>query len=106
MAFFDNTKRLLDAIPDVLLVKDIVRTPVGPRYYRWENLDSSAPALEAREEPELKVSLQKRRADLAAPGSAKKTIGSKNSRRTTKKAPRRAKKASAKRTAQPGSRNR
>ena len=25
MAFFDNTKRLLDAIPDVLLVKDVIR---------------------------------------------------------------------------------
>ena len=29
MAFFDNTKRLLDAIPDVLLVKDIVHMPTG-----------------------------------------------------------------------------
>jgi hypothetical protein len=58
MAFFDHTKRMLDAIPDVLLVKDYVRTPPAPLYYRWEAPETSAPALESREEPELKVSLR------------------------------------------------
>jgi hypothetical protein len=84
MAFFDNTKRLLDAIPDVLLVKDIVRVPTGPKYYQWTAPETGAPALEAREEPEVKVSIQKSRA--LASKSVKKP-------RST------AKKASAKRTA-------
>jgi hypothetical protein len=66
MAFFDNTKRLLDAIPDVLLVKDVVRAPWGPLYYRWTPPESSAPTLDAREEPEVKVSVQKKRAAEAA----------------------------------------
>ena len=82
MAFFDNTKRLLDAIPDVLLVKDIVRTPVEPKYYRWSPSPQNAPALEAREEPEVKVSIRKNRApSTSAPGkkplkSAKRPPGS------------------------------
>jgi hypothetical protein len=62
MAFFDNTKRLLDAIPDVLLVKDIVRAPVGPKHYQWSPPPQDAPALEARDEPEVKLSIQKSRA--------------------------------------------
>ncbi len=91
MAFFDNTKRLLDAIPDVLLVKDIVRAPLEPRYYRWEAPVSGAPALEAREEPEVKVGLQKRRAELAARAPAKRTAakgrpGAKSARSVPKKA--------------------
>ncbi len=61
MAFFDHTKRLLDAIPDVLLVKDIVR-PAGPAEVPVEAPATAAPALEAREEPEVKVSLQRRAA--------------------------------------------
>ncbi len=61
MAFFDHTKRLLDAIPDVLLVKDIVRTPPAPRHYQWEAPAAPSPALESREEPEVKVSLQRGR---------------------------------------------
>jgi hypothetical protein len=97
MAFFDHTKRMLDAIPDVLLVKDIVRTPVGPRYYTWTAPETSAPALEAREEPEVKVSLQKNRAAAAARAAAKKP-------RTAAKSPAKtgrstAKKTSVKRTA-------
>jgi len=97
MAFFDHTKRMLDAIPDVLLVKDVVRTPMGPRYFRWEAPESSAPALEAREEPEVKVGLQKSRAELAARASAKKPAA--KTRPASKKVPRTPKKASAKRTA-------
>ncbi|MGA2975256.1 MAG: hypothetical protein ABSF77_08090 [Spirochaetia bacterium] len=58
MAFFDNTKRMLDAIPDVLLVKDIVRAPIGLKNFQWTLHDESAPALEAREAPELKLGLQ------------------------------------------------
>ena len=99
MAFFDNTKRLLDAIPDVLLVKDIVRTPMGPKYYQWTAPETSAPALEAREEPEVKVSLQKSRADLTARASAKKTVAAKSGRRAPKNVRSISKKASAKRTA-------
>jgi len=36
MAFFDNTKRLVDALPDVLLVKDSVRPPIAPRSFSWK----------------------------------------------------------------------
>ena len=61
MAFFDNTKRLLDAIPDVLLVKDIVRAPVQQKWYQWKAPDTDVPALEARDEPEIKVGLRKKR---------------------------------------------
>jgi hypothetical protein len=62
MAFFDNTKKLLDAIPDVLLVKDIVRAPILQKWYQWKAPDADAPALEAREEPEIKVGLRKKSA--------------------------------------------
>jgi hypothetical protein len=60
MAFFDNTKRLLDAIPDVLLVKDVLRAPLRPRNFQWAAAEADAPdeGLAARAEPELKVSLQ------------------------------------------------
>jgi len=58
MAFFDNTKRMIDAIPDVLLVKDIVRTPTAPKSFAWKPQELASPALEAREEPEVKVSLR------------------------------------------------
>jgi hypothetical protein len=65
MAFFDNTKRMLDAIPDVLLVKDLVRTPIETRWYKWESPPPVEHALEAREDPEVKVSLQKGRTDTS-----------------------------------------
>ena len=58
MAFFDNTKRMIDAIPDVLLVKDIVRTPIAPKSFAWKTSELASLALEAREEPEVKVSLR------------------------------------------------
>jgi len=70
MAFFDNTKRLLDAIPDVLLVKDIVRAPIPRKWYQWKAPDTDVPALEAREKPEVKVSLQEKRAPRRAPKRA------------------------------------
>lgn len=35
MAFFDNTKRMVDALPDVLLATDAVRAPVGPKCFSW-----------------------------------------------------------------------
>jgi hypothetical protein len=58
MAFFDHTKRMLDAIPDVLLVKDVLRTPVPPKNFICAPIESPAPWLEAREAPELKLSLR------------------------------------------------
>ena len=69
MAFFDNTKRLLDAIPDVLLVKDIVRTPVNRKSFTWEPpIGPEGEALEARADPEMKVGLVARPApERAAP---------------------------------------
>jgi hypothetical protein len=90
MAFFDNTKRLLDAIPDVLLVKDIVRVPTGPKYYQWTAPETGAPALEAREEPEVKVSIQKSRA--LASKSVKKPRGAAKKTSAKRSAPRRARK--------------
>ncbi len=93
MAFFDNTKRLLDAIPDVLLVKDIVRAPIQQKWYQWKAPDADAPALEAREEPEIKVALRKKPAGERRPRPAEKPAQS--SRRTSpgaaaKASPRRA----------------
>ncbi len=35
MAFFDNTKKMVDALPNVLLVKDSVRAPIGPKSFSW-----------------------------------------------------------------------
>ena len=74
MAFFDHTKRMVDAIPDVLLVKDIVRTPVAPKSFRW-TAPAEGTGLEAREEPEVKVNLGKRattaRRAPAAPATAR-----------------------------------
>lgn len=35
MVFFDHTKKMVDALPDVLLVKDSVRPPVGPKGFSW-----------------------------------------------------------------------
>ena len=68
MAFFDHTKRMVDAIPDVLLVKDIVRAPVAPKSFHLDRLRGGGAGLEAREEPEVKVSLQEtgRAGDRAA----------------------------------------
>jgi len=66
MAFFDNTKRMIDAIPDVLLVKDVVREPMAPRSFAWKATQEASPALEAREAPELKVSLRRRERRPAA----------------------------------------
>lgn len=36
MAFFDHTKKMVDALPDVLLVKDSVRAPTEPKSFRKE----------------------------------------------------------------------
>jgi hypothetical protein len=56
MAFFDNTKRLLDAIPDVLLVKDVLRTPLALKNYLWTPApEAPHGALEARAAPETKI---------------------------------------------------
>ncbi|MGA2479542.1 MAG: hypothetical protein ABSG63_12400 [Spirochaetia bacterium] len=68
MAFFDNTKRLLDAIPDVLLVKDVIRTPLAPKNFTWVPTPVAAMgALEAREAPETKLG----RAPAPVPAGAK-----------------------------------
>jgi hypothetical protein len=83
MAFFDHTKTMVNAIPDVLLVKDIVRAPVAPKSFAW----SAAPeggGLEAREEPEIKVSLRKR----AGAASARKQATPEKGRRRPSKKPR------------------
>lgn len=94
MAYFDNTKRLLDAIPDVLLVKDIVRAPIRQKWYQWKAPDTDAPALEAREEPEIKVGLQKKRAEQGGRRPAEKPV-----MRSRRKSPGAAVKPSPRRTA-------
>ncbi len=58
MAFFDHTKRMIDAIPDVLLVKDSLRTAISPKRFQWEPHETTRIALEAREEPETKMSVR------------------------------------------------
>jgi hypothetical protein len=35
MAFFDNTKKMVDALPNVLLVKEAARAPTGPKSFSW-----------------------------------------------------------------------
>jgi hypothetical protein len=66
MSYFDNTKRMLDAIPDVLLVKDYVREPIGLKSFHQEHAAPPSHALEAREAPELKVSLRGGQRDASA----------------------------------------
>jgi hypothetical protein len=75
MAFFDNTKRMLDEIPDVLLVKDIVREPVAPLSFHREPA-GKAPEnpLEAREAPEVKVSLRAAKAPAKRSKAAKAPV--------------------------------
>jgi hypothetical protein len=58
MAFFDHTKRMLDAIPDVLLVKDMVRAPTELKNFHWEAPVERPMSLEAREAPEIKLGLR------------------------------------------------
>ena len=76
MAFFDHTKLMVNAIPDVLLVKDIVRTPVAPKSFAWVPTAEGS-GLEARDEPEVKVNLRRRATDrpaaAPAPATAPKT---------------------------------
>ncbi len=67
MAFFDHTKRLIDAIPDVLLVKDIVRTATIPKNFQWKPREGVPDALEAREEPETKLSVRRPPRETPAP---------------------------------------
>jgi hypothetical protein len=92
MAFFDHTKRLLDAIPDVLLVKDIVRPTIPQKWYQWKAPETDAPALEAREEPEVKVSLQKKRAakekDVRNRNAGQQRVSKKASPKRTTRRPR------------------
>ena len=89
MAYFDNTKKMLDAIPDVLLVKDLVRTALPPRWYGWEAPSPVEHPLEAREEPELKVSLAAARSAEAHPVGtpAKRTAGGTRPARNTGEKP-------------------
>jgi len=35
MAFFDHTKKMVDALPDVLLVRETARAPTGPKSFLW-----------------------------------------------------------------------
>jgi hypothetical protein len=94
MAFFDNTKRLLDAIPDVLLVRDIVGEAVGPRHFRWVPPDAVVEdGLTSRESPELKPTIAARRTAPADAGAGSPPVpglrgASKvTERRSAKKAP-------------------
>jgi hypothetical protein len=91
MAFFDHTKRMIDAIPDVLLVKDVVRTAMSPRSFQWQASTAAPIALEAREEPEIKISLRTpapkgRKQPSSSPSRAGKTAQKKQaSRRAVRK---------------------
>jgi hypothetical protein len=87
MAFFDNTKRMIDAIPDVLLVKDIVRDPVATKWYTWRPPVQASAALEAREEPEVKVSLQRAQKATAVSRGSKAKAPRRPARKATRKAP-------------------
>ena len=76
MAFFDNTKRLLDAIPDVLLVKDVLRAPLALKNYQWTPApEALIGALEAREAPETKVGIL--RPAASTPAAAKSALAKK-----------------------------
>ncbi|HTP58373.1 MAG TPA: hypothetical protein VMM82_05605 [Spirochaetia bacterium] len=44
MAFFDHTKKMVDALPDVLLVRETARAPVGPKSFSWK----TQPVVESR----------------------------------------------------------
>jgi hypothetical protein len=41
MAFFDHTKKMVDELPDVLLTKDSMRAPIGPRSFSWNGARSN-----------------------------------------------------------------
>ena len=76
MAYFDNTKRLLDAIPDVLLVKDVLRAPLALKNYQWTPApEAGIGALEAREAPETKIRSTRPEALASAP--AQKAVAKK-----------------------------
>jgi hypothetical protein len=96
MAFFDNTKRLLDAIPDVLLVKDILRAPLALKNFHWTAAPTTAlkGALEAREAPETKIGRAARPSAPAKP--AKKTTAPRKKPETRKTPARRTATAPAK----------
>ncbi len=74
MAFFDHTKRLIDAIPDVLLVKDIVRTATGPKNFQWKAREVVPDALEAREEPETKLSIRRPPRESPPPPPTRRSV--------------------------------
>jgi hypothetical protein len=42
MAFFDHTKKMVDALPNVLLVQETARTPVGPKSFSWSGSPQAA----------------------------------------------------------------
>jgi len=72
MAFFDHTKRMVDAVPDVLLVRDAPRAPVGPRSF----LRAASPESASRSPtppPPPPVSRSRRSAD--GPGKARRSRG-------------------------------
>lgn len=46
MAYFDHTKKMVDSLPDVLLVQEPARAPTGPRSFLW----SERPAIVAQTE--------------------------------------------------------
>ncbi len=50
MAFFDHTKRMVDALPDVLLVRDSPRAPIGPKSFSRTASQESA-SLQPTPEP-------------------------------------------------------
>ncbi|HET6486659.1 MAG TPA: hypothetical protein VFH83_09585 [Spirochaetia bacterium] len=70
MAFFDHTKRMVDALPDVLLVQDVPRLAVGPRSFSRTATPESRP-LPPASQPTRPVSRSRKPSD--GPGKAGRT---------------------------------
>lgn len=51
MAFFDNTKRMVDAIPHVLLVQDLERPPIEPQRFLWKGKIAPSASLPSAKPP-------------------------------------------------------
>ncbi len=74
MAFFDHTKKMVDALPDVLLVKDTVRAAPSPRSFQW-----TVPADGAGREPA--------EPEKKTPAASSAPAGARKGRAQTKKIP-------------------
>ena len=51
MAFFDHTKKMVDSLPDVLLVQEAARAPTGPRSFLWSERTVADTEAEQRKGP-------------------------------------------------------